>query len=65
MSIETARKACIRSDCHLRRDCRVHLFNAPPDVDTRVWMAEKVGHECHHFLAVPAVVADHLDGGLD
>ena len=44
---------------------RIETPNTPPDVETRVWMAEKVGHECHHFLAVPAVVADHLDGGID
>lgn len=65
MSIEKARKVCIRSDCPLRNDCRLHIFHAPPFVPTRTWTSDHVGHECHHFSATTTAVGDHLDGGID
>ena len=65
MSIEKARKVCVRPDCNLRNDCRLHIYNAPPFVPTRTWTSDHTGHECHHFQALPTAVGDPLDGGID
>lgn len=65
MTIEKARKVCIRKDCPLRHICKLHIYQVSGLTPVRTWMSEKTGHDCDHFQAAPDIDVAMRDGTLD
>ena len=65
MTIEKARKACIRKDCNLRHICKLHIYQVRGLTSVRSWISPKHSHDCDHFQPAPDIDVAMRDGTLD